>query len=135
MTAQRVQVMLDKSDAAAALRLLGAQPLVINDPFLDLDLLFGQANCAAGDPSTGLLQLRAGLAKLGNGTHDEHTPEVARFRALAGLCALSTQSREEALAYQRDAQAAFIAQPGVSAYYKAPLVELERRLGLRLPPV
>ncbi|MBL0148563.1 MAG: serine/threonine protein kinase [Ideonella sp.] len=62
-------------------------------------------------------------------------PRLARLRALTGSCALDAGDRAAAKRYAADARAAFTAQPGVSPYFKAPLVKLERALGLRLPAV
>jgi hypothetical protein len=66
---------------------------------------------------------------------DQSSPQRAYLRARAGLCAIAAGDRAAARSLAAQARAAFTAQPGVSPYYKAPLIKLERALGLRLPPV
>jgi tetratricopeptide (TPR) repeat protein len=65
----------------------------------------------------------------------EHSPWLARLRGLAGLCAVADRDRAAARRLAELARAAFTAQPGVSAAYKAPLFKLESALGITLPPV
>jgi hypothetical protein len=62
-------------------------------------------------------------------------PYLNWYRALAGLCALGMGDKSQAHHFAALARRAFLAQPDVSPYFKAPLAKLERALGLKLPPV
>ena len=64
-----------------------------------------------------------------------HSPALAYWRARAGLCALDAGQREQSLAWARQARAAIVAQPVVSPFFKAPLMQLEKRLGLKVAAV
>lgn len=57
-----------------------------------------------------------------------HDLSTARLRALTSLCALKTGDRKRAVDLSELARRAFTEQPGVSPYYKAPLVKLEQSL-------
>jgi len=61
----------------------------------------------------------------------EHSPTLAHLRSVAGLCALAAGRRDTATAMAQLSRQAFVAQPGVSPYYKAPLQQLESALGRR----
>ena len=58
-------------------------------------------------------------------------PHVAHWRAVTGLCALDAGNRRRAMELAELARQAFTQQPGVSPYYKAPLLTLEKRLARR----
>lgn len=60
-----------------------------------------------------------------------HEPELARARAVAGLCAFSNQQYELAHRLAALARAAFRAQPDVSPYFKEPSLKLDKQLGFR----
>ena len=60
---------------------------------------------------------------------DTTDPGLARARAVTGLCALSSGQRPRAETLAAQARQAFAVQPDVSPYFKAPLKELDRRLG------
>jgi Tfp pilus assembly protein PilF len=60
---------------------------------------------------------------------DERHPELARARAVAGLCALGQGQRAHARELLGRAQAALAAQPDVSPYFKRPAMALAARLG------
>ena len=64
-----------------------------------------------------------------------HDPGLAWMRAHAGLCVLRSGNYGSATRLAMLAREAFVRQPGVSPYYKAPLFKLERALGLKLPPL
>ena len=58
-------------------------------------------------------------------------PRVAHWRAVTGLCALDAGNQQRAMQLAESARQAFTRQPGVSPYYKAPLLALENRLARR----
>ncbi len=90
--------------------------------------VFGCIACELGRHDEGLANLRAVL-----GRHEdryEHRPELAHRRAVAGRHALRAGDRSSALAWARQARESFTQQPGVSDWFKAPLIELEASLGI-----
>ena len=58
-------------------------------------------------------------------------PHVAYWRAVTGSCALDAGNQRRATELAELARHAFTQQPGVSRYYKAPLLTLEKRLERR----
>ena len=58
-------------------------------------------------------------------------PGLARWRATTGLCALDAGDHRRAVELAELARQALTQQPGVSPYYKAPLLALEKRLARR----
>jgi hypothetical protein len=82
-------------------------------------------------------QAAAGLDQLTNliGTYQERlapsNPTMAYLRSHAGLCAVEANRLDRAQELQAAARRAFTAQPAVSAFYKKPLMELERKLSGR----
>ena len=95
----------------------------------------GQMHCAMGETTAGLALLTQALDELAAEKEHPQAPAKGRLHALSGLCALGQGDRQRALRFAHRAREIFIAQPAVSPYYKASLFELERALGLRLPPV
>jgi tetratricopeptide (TPR) repeat protein len=91
----------------------------------------GEALCADHQFLKGLAHLRYVLRETELGGGYLHDPDMARTRAVAGLCALDGGDRAAALAYAAKARTAFTIQPGVSPYYKKPLEKLDRLLGNR----
>jgi tetratricopeptide (TPR) repeat protein len=127
------RVELERGDAAAALALL---PPADQDedtlfPF-DASLLRGEILCAVGRRAEGLKWLDKSLALHGAREYDGN-PALARARAVTGLCALSAGDRTRARELARQAHHAFLLQPAVSNYFKAPLGQLERTLGESRP--
>jgi hypothetical protein len=96
--------------------------------------LRGEALCSLQRHQEGLRWLRVEVEHRQKWV-SANEPVLARNRAVAGLCSWAGGNWTEARRFASQARAAFTAQPGVSPYYKAPLVKLERALGLRLPPV
>ena len=128
--------LLEQGDAERALALLPPDAADASADFsadaaaIDRRLLRGRALCALGQPAQGLtLQLQR-IQAIAPG-HYAHSPELARARALAGLCALQAGKRSEAAQLAALAQAAFDQQPDVSPYFKQALVALQQRLGVR----
>lgn len=124
--------------AAEALRILQSAPPSVDDDASDWGIYrgkLGEALCATGQHISGLNMLQQSIATDESDGYFTHAPWLARLRALAGLCAAASGDRAVALRYAAAARADFTAQPGVSPYYKAPLLKLERALGLRLPAV
>jgi eukaryotic-like serine/threonine-protein kinase len=93
--------------------------------------LFGEMKCVSGHAEAGLTLLLQTIGKVDTGTTDDNDPNLARLRAVAGLCALSLGDAAEAKKLAMQAHRAFTAQPDVSPYFKAPLVKLE--LALKAP--
>jgi hypothetical protein len=63
----------------------------------------------------------------------EHSPPLARARAVTGLCALAVGRRARALELAAAARRAFADQPTASPYFKRPLELLTARLAARGP--
>ena len=57
-----------------------------------------------------------------------NAPQLARLRAIAGLCALAIGERKRAEEMAALSRRTFEAQPGVSPYFKKPLAQLEEQL-------
>jgi eukaryotic-like serine/threonine-protein kinase len=91
--------------------------------------LLGEALCTLGQRAEGMRALRAALALDAALGSYKYAPGTARLRSVAGYCALLHGDRRDAVAWARQARAAFAAQPGVSPYFKAPLLKLEAALG------
>ena len=127
----RARILVDQGRAAAAWQLVGK--LEPHD-FQSLEggissrrALHAELKCLMGQPRAG----RDALERLADAIardHYEHSPEPAWLRAKAGLCSVAAGDRARARALAGKARSAFDAQPQVSAYFKAPLVELERSL-------
>jgi tetratricopeptide (TPR) repeat protein len=100
----------------------------------DRRILIGEALCSAGRRGEGLDTLRAGIAARVEGGIHRDAPDVARARAVVGLCALASGDRRQALDMATLAREAFIAQPDVSPYFKRPSEELDRSLGVATQP-
>jgi hypothetical protein len=136
---ERAQAKLAAGDAAAALALLkGNEPPPLTAGFewhaRSFNKQAGEAYCASNRKREGLELLQGLIAHEEQLDGSPYAPNLARLKALAGLCSLGLGNRVSALNYAGGARAAFTAQPGVSAYYKAPLRQLERALGLKAPP-
>jgi eukaryotic-like serine/threonine-protein kinase len=142
LPATRARLLIDSGNFEGALASL---PGPVSEPMISTSRqrssitigeaqLRGEALCGLNRREEGLRWLRVEIE------HRKHVvsanePILARDRAVAGLCALAAGHTPEARQLAGQARAAFTAQPGVSPYYKAPLLRLERALGLRLPPV
>ena len=134
---ERAQVLLDKQEHGAALAVLRTtEPLQgeFDSDVVSYEEMRGTAECGTRQTRVGLPHLKQALA-LSDPSDAPHAPWTALRRVRLGLCALAAGDRALALESARLARAAFVAQPQVSPYFKAPLRQLERALGLRLPPV
>jgi hypothetical protein len=98
------------------------------DDYEDADLLRGAALCATGRARQGLPLLEAQIDALAR-EHYAHDPRLARWRALAGLCAWQLRNRARANELFELSRTAFVEQPGVSPYFKQPQVRLAAKLG------
>ncbi|MDO9075300.1 MAG: protein kinase [Rubrivivax sp.] len=132
----RARVLLNAGRAEAALALLRARAPRLQDSTLAglptaPDALRGEALCLGAGAADGHAALRRVHAGLDAVPHHPHAPQVARLRAVLGLCALRLGLREEAGALSGQARAAFAAEPAVSPYYKVPWIALERALQQR----
>ena len=126
----QAQLLLEQGDAQRALALLPPDGTDADQDaaLADRRLLRGRVWCALGQPAQGLaLQLQR-INTLAT-QHYTHSPDLARARALAGLCALQADQRAEAAQLAAQAQTAFEQQADVSAYFKQPLAALQQRLG------
>jgi tetratricopeptide (TPR) repeat protein len=127
----RSRVKLDRGDPAAALALLPLDRADIEDsPYEHRKLLRGAALCALGRAREGLPLMETYTEKFAEESFAYH-PHVAHWRAVTGLCALDAGNERRATELAELARRAFTQQPGVSPYYKAPLLTLEKRLGRR----
>jgi tetratricopeptide (TPR) repeat protein len=125
----RAQLALNRGSAAAALALIPEQPPDADiDDYEDPHLLRGAALCDIGQARQGLPMVEEQLSVLAREFY-VHDPRLARWRALAGLCAWRAGDRRRATQLLDSSGAAFTAQPDVSPYYKAPHLQLAARLG------
>ncbi len=85
----------------------------------------------AGRSDEGVQLLRRALVEIEPWEPYRHAPVKARLRSVTGLCALQAGDRPQAEELARQARTAFTAQPEVAAYFKAPLVRREMKLGIR----
>jgi hypothetical protein len=105
-----------------------AYPLQENWTNFGVYSIYGAFLCAAGDARIGLSHLVTAQEALSRHV-SPHSPELARLRAMTGLCALSLGHRREAEMLSEQARHAFDAQPRVSPYFKEPLRRLQQQLG------
>lgn len=126
---ERAEIALARGDAAPAIQALAAagEDLTDGDSFLSLR---ARALCVGGSAAQGWPLMEDKLAEAARERYT-YSPQIARWRALTGQCALDAGSRQRAVELARLAREAFTRQPQVSPYYKAPLLELERRLATR----
>lgn len=125
----RARALFELGDVQAALRLMpekGDVPLARDEGAV----LRSELWCASGRAREGL-QLMADLIDVRIAPVVEEDPALARLRSTAGLCALQLGDRKRAEAWAAQARQAFERQPGVSDWYKAPLIRLERELAGR----
>ena len=137
LRAALARVQFERGDINGARRAWASLPAaqVRFDGIAEWRVLQGQLQCAtAGQQSAGLATVEA-IIRQDELKRYSNAPDLAWARAVAGLCAFADGNRGPAQAYATQARAAFTAQPGVSPYYKAPLMKLERALGLRRPAV
>jgi tetratricopeptide (TPR) repeat protein len=133
----RARIALDRGKPQVALALLPDGPEGDSERGVyptALQIIRGEALCANGQIETGLRLLLVQDLRYGHTQHPK-SPYLAYTRSQAGLCALKAGDKRLAAILAREARAAFVAQPKVSPYYKAPLKQLEEELGLHLPPV
>jgi len=128
----RARLALTQGDAQAALRWLPPAEGDQWPPQLPYDdgLLRGEVLCALGRRDEGLRLLQKSLAWHVAAVYENH-PELARARAVTGLCALAAGHRTQARELAAQAKAAFDAQPGVSRYFTTPFGRLAAQLGLQ----
>ncbi len=130
LTETRAQILLAKGDARGALALVEGDPPQTDVPAGDdgfdrTRMLLGELLCANGQPEKGLPMLQRWLSEDERSEMSPDAPWLARLRAVTGACALQTGDRSLAQHLGALARKTFDAQPGVSEYYKAPLVKLE----------
>jgi tetratricopeptide (TPR) repeat protein len=132
------RVRLDAQDIRGALQVLPASSIPAGkiDPtntssfYIDSWAFHGELACAAGQRVVGLSHLV--MAEEALSRHiSPNSPELARVRAVTGLCALSLGDRKRAEELASQARRAFVAQPRVGPYFKEPLGRLERQLGTK----
>ena len=117
---------LETGDPRRALSLLppDGPEADVDAAYADRRLVRGRAMCLLGEPAEGLRLQTERIETLARARH-EHAPDVARARALAAQCALDAGRPAEARTLTERAQAAFMAQPGVSGYFKQPMRRLQ----------
>lgn len=134
----RALVLWNGGDAASAVRLLEPMPMPrMSEVRATYRLTLGGALCDTGKARGGL-DLLLGLQRDLLDHHDMEaqdpvSPRLAHLRALVGRCALKLGDLRVAKSMATQARAAFVAQPEVSPYFKAPLIALERELGAVRP--
>jgi eukaryotic-like serine/threonine-protein kinase len=127
----RARVKLDRGDPAAALAMLPPDRSDVEDfPFEHRRVLRGAALCALGRAREGLPLIDT-YTEMFAAESFAHHPHLAHWRATTGLCALDAGNLRRAIELAALARQAFTQQPGVSSYYKAPLLALEKRLARR----
>ena len=131
------RVRLTAGDIRGAQQAFPGYPIAIGDNFpLGGDFrfgyygLYGEIMCAAGEHRVGLAHLLT-VEGLIRRSASPNSPELARLRSAAGLCALSLGNLKQAEEFAAQARRAFSAQPSVSPYYKEPLRRLELKLGTK----
>ncbi|MEO7243780.1 MAG: protein kinase [Rubrivivax sp.] len=125
----RAEIALQRGDAAparAALAQAGGD-LADGDAVYSLK---ARALCVGGDAANGWPLMEEQLRDAATERY-EYSPQVAHWRALTGLCALDLGRRQRAAELAELAREAFAQRPNVSPYFKAPLLELDRRLARR----
>lgn len=132
---------LARGDAAGARRVFGVEVDALDDD--DDGSMFTEWNpnvirawlwCESDQPVRGLKALAQAEAARARYAFAQD-PGLAWLRGREGLCAWRLGKHAEAKRLAALAREAFNRQPGVSQFYKAPLFELERALGLRAPPI
>jgi len=121
----RARVLLDAgrpAEALAALPARGALPqdFVLVGLMTAPDALRGEALCQLGRSAQGWPLLRDHIVRLNPNRHP-HAANVARLKAVAALCARSAGQLGAAQALAAQARETFMAQPGVTDYFKSPL--------------
>ena len=124
----RARVLTDAGDFDAAWRLAETFEPPRGERGVSEQVLLGELQCARKHPAEGRLEIAGVLRSPDLVEEFEFSPELARIRAVAGLCALKAGDRVSAKAFAAQARAAFTEQPGVSDYYKRPLAELDAAL-------
>jgi serine/threonine-protein kinase len=133
----RARVRLDRGDLSGALSEL---PELTTLNFDDRQRrpweqpLYAEVQCVSGGATKGL-PLIIDWIQWYSAIVSDIEPYLNWTRATAGLCALAIGERSQAHYWAALARRAFIAQPDVNPYFKAPLFKLERALGLKMPPV
>ena len=120
------RIALQRGDAAAAWALLPKHDNGFRQFPFDSNLLSAEIACALGRPD-GLPAIERGLLAQ-RGYIDEHHPELARVRAVAGLCALAAGKPRRAAELAAQARAAIAAQPQLSNYFLQPVERLHAAL-------
>jgi len=130
---ESTRLALAEGDLEGAVRALAPLPAAAGpdtDPWYPERALHGEVDCAVGREAAGLAALLESIRTL-SALVSENEPNLARLRAVAGLCALARGDRPLARALGDASRAAFTAQRGVSVYFRIPLMKLETALGER----
>ena len=123
----RARLALDAGDPGSALKILPASEPPKTALGSDYWRTRGEAMCASGKLTDGLTEMLS-VIDIRAADRYEFDPTLARDRAVAGLCALAVGQPALAKALAKLARDAFKSQPGVSPYFKAPLLRLEQGL-------
>jgi hypothetical protein len=128
------RIALDSGDAAAALESMPPEAEDMSDNlflFSDQAQLRGEILCATGHRRQGLARMIKAIDSFSRSDVYPHSPDLARARAVGGLCALADAQRRLAVELAALAHESFTVQPNVSSYFKRPSEELDRLLALR----
>lgn len=130
----RARIRIDRGNAVSAFAAL--PPEETDDPARDPEFgydhrLRGEILCELGERKKGLELIDDTLTRQ-KARFYEHHPDLARARAIAGLCALADGQRKRAQELAALARASLITQPNVSPYYKHPSERLDRLLAAKV---
>jgi tetratricopeptide (TPR) repeat protein len=124
---------LASGDPARAGALLPSYETLIASKQRFAAVLYAKVACGTGHPADGVRLFQGALRMLEQGGTYRNDPGQAQMRAEAGLCALLAGDRNLARQLARRARQTFDEEPLIGPRFQAPLVELERKLGLSRP--
>jgi len=137
MDSSRARILLDAGQAEAALKALpeawfrpGPDRISQYDAQVALAIR-GEARCALQQWRAGAADLERSLqlarkVRIDSGPDD---PALGRLLAASGICQAGLDAHSTARALARQARAILDSRPEAAAYYRAPLQQLEARLG------
>jgi hypothetical protein len=131
------RVKYERGDLEAARATVSGLPRPINvsdwyDGIGPATVLLAELDCrSSATASAGMAALEEVIAD-SERTDYRYSPSLARYRSLAGLCAMTLNDRVTAARMAAEARAAFAAQPHVADYFKTPLAQLDRALARRV---
>ncbi len=128
----RAAITLARGDFAGALRRLPTEGVERPAAADGHRLVRGEALCELGQRKAGLIEIETYLKGVTTLWY-KYDPDVARARAVAGLCALKAGNRARASELATLARDALANQPNLATYFKAPAERLDQALGRSRP--